>query len=97
MKKLIELWKTDYEHCEAIKPVVEKLEKERFTFEKHNIEEKDGEALWHEYIMEIDANNKKMGYELGYILRKGVSQNDGTRKTLQLYDVFNGKGFMHNT
>lgn len=67
MKKLIELWKTDCEHCEAVKPVVEELEKEGFSFEKHNIEEKEGETLWHEYATEIDENNKKMDYELGYI------------------------------
>ncbi len=67
MKKLIELWKTNCEHCEAVKSVVEELEKEGFAFDKHNIEEQDGEALWHEYAKEVDDNSKKMGYELGYI------------------------------
>ncbi len=67
MKKLIELWKTNCEHCEAVKPIVAELEKEEVTFDKHNIEEQDGETLWHEYAKEIDENNKKMEYELGYI------------------------------
>ncbi len=67
MKKLIELWKTNCEHCEAVKPIVAELEKEGVTFDKHNIEEQDGETLWHEYAKEIDVNNKKMEFELGYI------------------------------
>ncbi|SRR5258708_1363497 len=67
MKKLIELWKTNCEHCEAVKSIVAELEKEGFSFEKYNIEEKEGETLWHQYVKEIDDNNKKMNYELGYI------------------------------
>lgn len=67
MKKLIELWKTNCEHCEAVKPTVKELEIEGYIFEKHNIEEKEGEALWHGYMKEIDENNRKMGYEQGYI------------------------------
>jgi len=67
MKKLIELWKTNCEHCEAVQPIVEQLEKEGYVFEKHNIEEEGGERLWHEYTKEIDENNQKMGYEQGYI------------------------------
>lgn len=67
MKKLIELWKTNCEHCEAVKPIVAALEKEGYVFDKHNIEEQDGETLWHEYAVEIDANNKIMDYELGFI------------------------------
>jgi len=67
MKKLIELWKTNCEHCEAVKSTVKELECEGYIFEKHNIEEKEGEKLWHEYANEIDENNKKMGYEQGYI------------------------------
>ncbi len=65
--QVIELWKTNCEHCEAVKSTVKELESEGYVFEKHNIEEKDGEALWHEYAKEIDENNKKMGYEQGYI------------------------------
>lgn len=65
--KLVELWKTDCEHCEAVKPTVKELESEGYVFEKHNIEDKDGEAVWHEYTQEIDENNKKMGYDEGYI------------------------------
>ncbi|MBI2028223.1 MAG: hypothetical protein HYT07_01305 [Candidatus Levybacteria bacterium] len=64
---IIELWKNDCEHCEAVKPIVAELEKEGYVFEKHNIEEKDGETLWHEYAEEIEKNNKSMGYDEGYI------------------------------
>ena len=85
MKKLIELWKINCEHCEAVKPVVEELEKEGFTFEKHNIEEKDGEVLWHEYATEIDVNNKKMDYELGYIYTPTFINPD-TRTVLSFND-----------
>lgn len=66
-QKLIELWKTNCEHCEAVESTIKQLESEGYVFEKHNIEEKDGETLWHEYVKEIDKNNKKMGYEQGYI------------------------------
>ncbi len=83
--KLIELWKNDCEHCEAVKPIVEDLEKEGFTFEKHNIEEQDGETLWHEYANEIDVNNKKMGYELGYIYTP-TFVNPKTRNILSFND-----------
>jgi len=67
MKKLIELWKNNCEHCQAVKPIVEQLEREGFTFEKHNIEEEEGFTLMNDYIKEIDANNKKMGYQERYI------------------------------
>ena len=58
MKKLIELWKTNCEHCEAVKPTVEQLEKDGYVFEKHNIEEAEGEKIIDEYINEIDENIK---------------------------------------
>ncbi len=45
MKKLIELWKNDCEHCEAVKPIVEELEKEGFTF-KNIISRKKMEKLY---------------------------------------------------
>lgn len=67
MKKLIELWKTNCEHCEAVKPVVADLEKEGYAIEKYNIEETDGFTLVHDYSNEIDAWNKAMKYDQGYI------------------------------
>ncbi len=85
MKKLIELWKTNCEHCEVVRPIVEELEKEGFVFEKHNIEAQDGEALWYEYVNEIDENNKKMGYELGYIYTP-TFVNSKTRNILAFND-----------
>ena len=84
-QKIIELWKTNCEHCEAVKSTVEELEKEGFTFEKHNIEEQDGAALWHEYANKIDVNNKKMGYELGYIYTP-TFVNPKTRNILSFND-----------
>lgn len=84
-QQIIELWKNDCEHCEAVKPTLENLEKEGFTFEKHNIEEQDGESLWHEYATEIDANNKKMYYELGYIYTPSFI-NPQTRIVLSFND-----------
>lgn len=65
--KLIELWKTDCEDCEAAKPIVKELEKEGFEFAKHNIEESEGRRLWEEYAEVIDENSKRQGYETGYI------------------------------
>ncbi|MBI2018594.1 hypothetical protein HYS96_02695 [Candidatus Daviesbacteria bacterium] len=65
--KLIELWKNDCEHCEATKPILEELEKDGYQFERFNIETPEGEKIWRNYSKEIDENNKKMGYELGYI------------------------------
>lgn len=85
MKKLIELWKTNCEHCEAVKTTVAELEKEGFTFEKHNIEDKDGEALWQDYVIEIDTNNKKMGYDLGYIYTPTFI-NPETREVIAFVD-----------
>lgn len=67
MKKLIELWKTDCEDCEAAKPIIEELKSEAFEFEKHNIEDPEGRRLWEEYETEIDENSRKMGYDTGYI------------------------------
>lgn len=67
MKKLIELWKTNCVHCEAVKPIVAELEKEGFIFEKHNIEEQEGFELMNDYMKEIDQNNEKLGYEKGFI------------------------------
>lgn len=66
-QKLIELWKNDCEHCEATQPVIKELEKEGYTFDRFNIETPEGEEVWRSYSREIDENNKKMGYELGYI------------------------------
>lgn len=65
--KLIELWKNDCEHCEATKPVLDELEKEGYQIDRLNIETPEGEKVWKSYSKEIDENNKKMGYELGYI------------------------------
>ncbi len=84
-KYLIELWKTNCGHCEAVKPTVAELEKQGFTFEKHNIEEQDGFSLMHEYIAEIDVNNKQMGYQEGYIYTPTFI-NPTTRKILAFDD-----------
>lgn len=65
--KLIELWKNDCEHCEATEPIIKELEEEELKFERYNIETPEGEKVWRSYSKEIDENNKKMGYELGYI------------------------------
>lgn len=65
--KLIELWKNDCEHCEATKPIIKELEQEGYEFDRFNIETPEGEETWRSYSKEIDENNKKMGYELGYI------------------------------
>lgn len=85
MKKLIELWKTKCEHCEAVKPTVAELEKEGFIFEKHNIEDPEGEKILDEYIPEIDMNNKNMGYEQGYIYTPTFI-NPENRKALAFID-----------
>ncbi|MBI2040062.1 glutaredoxin family protein [Candidatus Microgenomates bacterium] len=65
--KLIELWKNDCEHCETTEPILNELEKEGYEIERFNIETPEGEKIWRSYTKEIDENNKKMGYELGYI------------------------------
>jgi len=67
MKKLNELWKTNCEHCEAVRRSVEELEKEGYLFEKHNIDTPEGEQSWTNYSNEIELNNKIMGYEKGFI------------------------------
>lgn len=81
MKKLIELWKTDCKDCEAVKPTVEKLEKEGHEFEKHNIEDPEGRKLWEEYSDEIDENSIKQKYETGYIYTPTFI-NPATKKVL---------------
>jgi len=67
MKKLIELWKTNCEHCEAVKHTVEELIKDGYEIKKHNIEEQDGFVLMNEYMKEIDQNNVRLGYDTGFI------------------------------
>lgn len=66
-KKLIELWKTDCEDCEAAKPIIAQLEKEGYSFEKHNIFEPDGRALWKKYETAIDKYSQSQDWETGYI------------------------------
>ena len=65
--KLIELWKNNCEHCEATEPIIKELEQEGYTFDRFNIETPEGEKVWKSYSKEIDENNKKIGYQLGYI------------------------------
>lgn len=85
MKKLIELWKDNCEHCEAVRPIVEELEKEGIVFEKYNIETPEGEKMWQAYTTEIDVNNKKMGYEQGYIYTPTFI-NPKTKKVIAFTD-----------
>ncbi|HET9946482.1 MAG TPA: hypothetical protein VFQ63_00255 [Patescibacteria group bacterium] len=66
-KYLVELWKINCIHCEAVKPTVAALEKEGYIFEKYNIEEQEGFILMNDYSKEIDEHNKKMGYEEGFV------------------------------
>lgn len=84
-QKLIELWKTGCEDCEAAKPIVEEFEKEGYEFEKYNIESLDGRRLWKEYVEEIDVNSKKQGYETGYIYTPTFI-NPKTREILAFTD-----------
>lgn len=83
--KLIELWKNDCEHCEATEPIIKELEKEGLVFERYNIENTEGEKVWRSYSKEIDENNKKMGYELGYIYTPTII-NPKTRKLIAFQD-----------
>jgi len=101
VKKLIELWKTNCEHCEAVKHIVEELEKEGYTFEKHNIEEQVGFTLMHDYMKEIDKNNEKLGYDSGFIYtptfinpqtRNVVSFNDREPTKEELITLTQGGG-----
>jgi len=85
MKKLIELWKPNCEHCEAVKPIVAELEKEGFTFEKHNIEEKEGFILMNDYIKEIEQNNERLGSDAGFIYTPTFI-NPQTRKVTAFND-----------
>lgn len=85
MKKLIELWKNDCEHCEATEPIVKELEKEGYEFDRFNIETPEGERVWGSYTQEIDENNKKIGYELGYIYTPTFI-NPKTRKVIAFND-----------
>lgn len=83
--KLIELWKNECEHCEATKPILDELEKEGYQIDRFNIETADGEKIWMSYSKEIDENNKKMGYELGYIYTPTLI-NPKTRKLIAFQD-----------
>lgn len=83
--KLIELWKNDCEHCEATEPIIKELEKDGLVFERYNIENTEGEKVWRSYSKEIDENNKKMGYELGYIYTPTII-NPKTRKLIAFQD-----------
>lgn len=83
--KLIELWKNDCEHCEATKPVLDELEKEGYQIDRFNIETPEGEKVWESYSKEIDENNKKMGYELGYIYTPTII-NPKTRTIIAFQD-----------
>ncbi|MDO8621122.1 MAG: hypothetical protein Q7R31_02480 [Candidatus Levybacteria bacterium] len=83
--KLIELWKNDCEHCEATKPILDELEKEGYGIERFNIETLGGEKVWKSYSKEIDENNRKMGYELGYTYTPTII-NPKTRKLIAFQD-----------
>lgn len=85
MKKLIELWKTDCSDCEAAKPIIAKLEREEYTFEKHNIQDQIGRGIWEEYLSEIDENSRNQGYDEGYIYTPTFI-NPKTRKVLAFAD-----------
>lgn len=84
-QKLIELRKNDCEHCEATDPVIKELEQEGYTFDRFNIETPEGEKVWRSYSEEIDENNKKMGYALGYIYTPTII-NPKTRKLIAFQD-----------
>ncbi len=84
-QKIIELWKNDCEHCEATKPILDELEKEGYQIDRFNIETPEGEKVWKSYSKEIDENNKKMGYELGYIYTPAII-NPKTRETVAFQD-----------
>lgn len=83
--KLIELWKTDCEDCEAAKPIVAELERAGYKFEKHNNESPEGRRLWEEYEEEIDENSKRQGYETGYIYTP-IFINPKTRQSIAFAD-----------
>ena len=84
-QKLIELWKTNCEHCEATKSILDELEEEGYQIDRFNIETPDGEEIWTSYTKEIDENNKKMGYELGYIYTPTII-NPKTRTVIAFQD-----------
>ena len=67
MKKLIELWKVNCDNCEAVKPIVEELEKEDYEFEKYNITLPSGKKLISEYQEKIIENNKKYDFPPEYL------------------------------
>lgn len=83
--KVIELWKTDCEDCEAARPIVEELEKEGYEFEKHNIHEPDGSKLWNDFAGEIDKYSQSQGWETGYIYTPTFIRPD-TRRILAFSD-----------
>ena len=85
MPKLVELWKTDCEDCEAAAPVVAVLEKEGFEFEKYNIETPEGQDVWEEYAEEIDQYSTERGWEEGYIYTPTFI-NPKTRRILAFAD-----------
>ncbi len=67
MSKLIDLWKTGCEDCEAALSIIAELEKKGFEFEKYNIETPQGQDVWEKYLSEIDEYSKNRGWETGYI------------------------------
>lgn len=83
--KLIELWKTNCEHCDAVEPIVADLEKNGIIFEKHNIEEQKGFTLVNDYSAEIERNNERLGYDAGFIYTPTFI-NPTNRKVLSFED-----------
>ncbi len=82
---LIELWKNGCRDCEAVRPIVEELEYEGYSFEKHNIENPSGRKLWEEYLSEIDENSRNRGYKESYIYTPTFI-NPKTRKVIAFSD-----------
>jgi len=82
---VIELWKENCEHCEAVRPILVELEKEGYMFESYNIETVSGRKILEEYFLEINKNSKEKGYDEGYIYTPTFI-NPKTRKVLAFTD-----------
>lgn len=67
MNKIIELWKTNCEHCEATNPILDRLEKEGYQIERFNVETEEGQKIWQEYLDVINNYNMSQGYDANFI------------------------------
>jgi len=67
MKKLVELWKMNCEHCEATEPILKELEKEGYQIDRFNVETPKERKVWEEYLDAINNYNMSQGYDVNFI------------------------------